>query len=232
MKAGVVLMGLALVAGPVCAAWDRAAGLETNATPSLALADYCLLPGDVIGVPAALVTALVAGDVPGILEIGSGVCRAPVSESVRSAQGVAAQGVLTAQDLPGSVSVRGWDVRRDCAAVLAYGAFGGGRAVTSDAGGFGCLAGAGSLNTGHVVAFHAADLAASQDVDPFLSMVDIWDAGSLGAMRRTANMVRARGDQAAFGSAAVEYWRAMNAAVERRTLLGGRVRRNRAVPVE
>ena len=232
MKAVVVLMGLALVAGPVCAEWERAAGLETNATPSLALADYRLLTGDVTGVPGVLETALVAGDVPAAFEISSGFCRAPVAEGVECVQAAVAGGVATARDLPGVESVAGWDLRGDCSPMVAYEVFGTGRAVMSDAGGFGCLAGAGSLNTGHVVAFHAAGLAASQDVDPFLSMVDIWDAGSLGAMRRTANMVRARGDQAAFGSAAVEYWRAMNAAVERRTLLGGRVRRNRAVPVE
>jgi len=232
MKAGVVLIGLALVAGPVCAAWDRAAGLETNATPSLALADYRLLPGDVIGVPAALATALVAGDVPGILEIGSGVCRAPVSEGVPVAQAAAAEGMVTAQGLPIVASVRGWDVRRDCAAVLAYGGFDAGRGMTSDAGGFACLAGASGVSTDHLMAFRAAGLSANQEVDPFLSMVDVWDAGPLGGLRRVANVVRTRGDQAALGNAASEYWRAMNAAVARRAMLGGRGRRTRAVPVE
>jgi hypothetical protein len=47
-------------------------------------------------------------------------------------------------------------------------------------------------------------------------------------MRRRANLTRGRGDAAAFGREADEYWRAMNAAMERRETFGGRGGRARA----
>jgi len=232
MKAVVVLMGLVLVARPVCAEWERTAGLETNATPSLALAGYRLVTGEVSSMPAAGGTAPVAGDVPGILEVGSGLCRAPVADGVGGFLVAAAGSVVKAHDLPGAASVLGWDLRGLCVPMLAYEVFTADQAVTADAGGFGCLAGAGSLNTGHVVAFQAAGLAANHEVDPFLSLVDVWDGGTLGGLRRSANTLRARGDQAAFGEAAAVYWRAMNAATARRDVFGGRGVRRRAPAAE
>jgi len=69
------------------------------------------------------------------------------------------------------------------------------------------------------------------DLDPLLSMLDIWDEGPLGELRNAANRLRRQGNMAAFDATAVEYWRAMEAAEERRQAFGARGKRVRA-PVD
>jgi len=107
----------------------------------------------------------------------------------------------------------------------------GGRALTFAVPGFAPVWGLGCVVTNRVRAYAGFGGVTKHDVDPLLSLFDIWDAGPLGEMRRAANQLRSQGNTAAFDEAAAEYWRALEAAEQRRQAFGARGKRARA-PVD
>jgi len=97
--------------------------------------------------------------------------------------------------------------------------------------GFAPVSGLAGVVTNHVWAYAGFVGVTKHDADPLLSLFDIWDAGPLGEMRRAANQLRSQGNTAAFDEAAAEYWRALEAAEQRRQAFGARGKRARA-PVD
>ena len=57
---------------------------------------------------------------------------------------------------------------------------------------------------------------AKQDVDPFLGLVDIWEDGPLGELKKAAKRAAEAGDDAEYRRLAVAYWQGMTDAVGRR----------------
>jgi len=97
--------------------------------------------------------------------------------------------------------------------------------------GFAPVSGFAGVVTNRVRAYAVFGGVLKHEVDPLLSLFDIWNEGPLGELRRAANRLSLQGDTAAFDAAAAEYWRAMNAAEERRQAFGARGKRARA-PVD
>ena len=62
--------------------------------------------------------------------------------------------------------------------------------------------------------------ATPQEVDPFLTWLDIWSEGALGQLRTAAVEAAKRGDDAAYQRLAAQYWAGVAAATERRQVLG------------
>jgi hypothetical protein len=57
---------------------------------------------------------------------------------------------------------------------------------------------------------------AKQDVDPFLGLVDIWEDGPLGELKKAAKRAAEAGDEAEYRRLAAAYWQAMTDAMVRR----------------
>ncbi len=194
-----------------------------NDVPVVAAADA--EAGAVAGVVSAVAAAeagagAVAGVVPAVAAVEAGPGTMPgVVEGVMP---VAAGGVLGTRDLGSILAMAGVDVRSLLGPVPAYGTYGASIGVIRAVDEFGLLAGTECGWTNRVIEVRPVTGTAKSEVDPFLAMIEIWSEGPLGEMRRRANLTRGRGDAAAFGREADEYWRAMNAAMERRETFNGR----------
>ena len=78
----------------------------------------------------------------------------------------------------------------------------------------------GPLVGGDVPRFPGLVAAAPQEVDPFLTWLDIWSEGTLGQLRTAAVEAAKRGDDAAYRRLVAEYWAGVANATERRQVLG------------
>lgn len=207
----VFMVVAALATAGVRAQCESAAPLDTNATSSVALGAYRVLKGDVAGLPSVPGTTGVVGGVQAVPAVAEEAGRAPVAASLEVAPAITAAAGVSDRDLPFAVAA------------------GAGNRVVAALEDWSRLRVAVGVGTNRVVAYAAmcdADVCA---VDPLLSMIDVWSDGPLGRMRREAGAMRLRGDESGFESAAAEYWRAMERAVERRQVLGEREKRTRAV---
>jgi len=212
VRIAAVLLGCAVVAGSACGEWARTASLGTNATPSPTLQAYRLVNNEVAAFPGAAGTRAAAVDTP-----------------AREALGAELRGrALGSEDLGSVPAVAAWNTGAVFGEMPAYLLSDFGKVVPGAVNGFTRVDGSTLVNTNRVPAFLAVLGVASCEVDPLLALVDLWECGPLGDLRRAANLARARGDTGAYDKMAREYWRTMDAAMERRETLGGRGKRARA----
>ena len=79
------------------------------------------------------------------------------------------------------------------------------------------------VGIGTVLAMKAVGPAAFLQLDPLLTVVDMWDGGEIGELRKRANAAAAAGDEARYRECSARYWDRLGVAIERRKAFGGEV---------
>ena len=77
------------------------------------------------------------------------------------------------------------------------------------------------VGIGTVLAMKAVGPAAFLQLDPLLTVVDMWDGGEIGELRKRANAAAAAGDEARYRECSARYWDRLGVAIERRKAFGG-----------